>query len=494
MTQAHTAPKATLVIFGITGDLGHRLLMPSLINMTKSGLVGDDMDILGVGRADGDDEWLRNSFERFQGEAGGEGAIDNRDERERAAWKSLRERITYISADFADAALYDQLAKKLAAGNAIFYLATAPNFFGDIVEQLARVGLLEEREGFRRVAIEKPFGHDDASARALNKRILALASEKQIYRLDHFLGKETVQNIMVTRFANTLIEAVWNSKYIDHVQITVAETVDVGTRGEFYDATGALRDMVPNHLFQVLAMVCMEPPASFDAEAIRNEKAKIFKAIRGPDAANVERDAVRGMYSAGSVDGKSVADYRAAPDVAPDSRTETYVALKLHIDSERWNGVPFYLRTGKALSYRDSEIIITFKPVAFAPFGKTALPDNKLVIQIQPGEGLAIDFAIKRPGPVIDTAPVRMNFSYADVFDIAHSTGYETLLYDILTGDQTLFQRADEVEAAWHALQPVLEKWAAGGDPEPYPAGSAGPKAADALIERDGRRWHGLST
>lgn len=492
-------PKATLVIFGITGDLAHRLLMPSLINLTASGLAGDDLSILGIGRDDGDDEWLRSGFEDFQRNNKGEGAIGN-DENERVAWQSLRSRITYLRGDMTDAALYDRLRaqfERLDIGNAVFYMATSPQLFGEIAEQLARVGLLDERQGFRRLAIEKPFGHDHASAQALNQRLLALANEKQLYRIDHFLGKETVQNVMVTRFANTMIEAVWNNNYIDHVQITVAETVDVGTRGSFYDATGALRDMVPNHLFQILAMIGMEPPNSFDAEAIRNEKAKVFQAIRGPDAGNVARDAVRGVYTAGRIDGRQVGDYRAAQDVAPDSRTETYVALKLGIDSWRWAGVPFYLRTGKALSQRDTEIVVTFKPVPFTQFhgtGVMKLPANKFIIQIQPGEGMSIDFAVKRPGPAIETEPVRMRFNYADTFDIAHTTGYETLIYDMLTGDQTLFQRADGVEAAWHALQPVLDAWAAGGEPEPYAAGSAGPAGADVLIERDGRSWHGLGS
>ncbi len=492
MTHTTIAPKATLVIFGITGDLSHRLLMPALINMTRDGLIGEDLTVLGVGRSEGDDEALRISLEDFQGKAGGEGEIDLRDEQLRAAWQSLRQRVAYVRGDFTDAKLYEQLSIRLDSSNVVFYLATAPHFFGDIVEQLANAGLLEEGKGFRRIAIEKPFAHDHASARVLNQRILALASEQQIYRVDHFLGKETVQNIMVTRFANPMIEAVWNNRYIDHVQITVAETVDVGTRGKFYDATGALRDMVPNHLFQVLAMIGMEPPSSLDVEAIRDEKVKILKAIRGPAADTVESNVVRGVYTEGCINDKFISDYRAAEDVAADSATETYIALKLHIDTERWHKVPFYLRTGKALSQRDSQIIISFKPVDFAPFDKSKPCANKLVIQLLPDEGLALDFAIKRPGPGLTTAPVRMNFKHADVFDIAHLTGYETLLYDVMTGDQTLFRRAEETEAAWRALQPVLDAWATGGKPDPYAAGSNGPFAAETLIERDGRHWQGL--
>ncbi|CAN5470637.1 glucose-6-phosphate dehydrogenase [soil metagenome] len=494
---AQPAPSATLVIFGATGDLAHRLLVPSLINMAASGLIGEDFHILGIGRSEGDDETLRKGFEDFAAKARGEGKAEP-DAAHVAAWQSLRGRIAYMQADITDPAMFGQLKTRLdagGAGNVAFYLATAPHFFGDTVENLAKAGLLGEAKGFRRVAIEKPFGRDLESARALNRRILALVGEPQIYRIDHFLGKETVQNIMVARFANTMIEAVWNNAYIDHVQITAAETVDVGTRGSFYDATGALRDMVPNHLFQLLAMVGMEPPNSFDAEAIRNEKAKLFQAIRGPEADDVAAHAVRGAYRAGSVGGKAIGDYAATPDIAPDSRTETYVAMKVMVDSWRWAGVPFYLRTGKALSHRDTEVVVTFKPVPFAQFRNTdvtRLPANKLIIQIQPDEGISLDFIAKRPGPAVDTAPVTMDFRYADAFDVSHATGYETLIYDMLTGDQTLFQRADGIEAAWAAVQPVLDAWAAGGTPEPYEGGSAGPAAADALIERDGRHWHEL--
>ncbi|MDB5878589.1 MAG: glucose-6-phosphate dehydrogenase, partial [Variovorax sp.] len=461
--RTEAAPPATLVIFGITGDLAHRLLTPSLINMTAAGLLGDDFKVIGIGRSEGDDASLRKSLEDFRAKAKGEGA---RDASTDDAWASLRERVHYLRGDLGEPSFFKTLKKRLdddGASNVIFYLATAPELFGDAVENLANAGLLEEGKkeggGFRRVAIEKPFGRDHASAKALNERLLTLVDESQIYRIDHFLGKETVQNILVTRFANTMIEAVWNNRYIDHVQITAAETVDVGSRGAFYDDNGALRDMVPNHLFQLLAMVCMEPPNAFDAESIRNEKAKVFGAIRGPEADAVERDAVRGVY-----DG-----YKDAKDVEPDSRTETYVAMKVAVDSWRWAGVPFYLRTGKAMGCRDTHVVVQFKPVPFAQFrgtDVTRLPDNKLVIHVQPDEGVSIEFAAKRPGPKVDTAPVAMDFRYADAFDVSHATGYETLLYDMLTGDQTLFQRADGVEAAWQAVQVTLDGWAADGEPE----------------------------
>jgi glucose-6-phosphate 1-dehydrogenase len=484
------APPTTLVIFGAMGDLTRRLLMPALVNMTRLGLVGDDFQVLGVGIEEGDDQVLRDALGAFDAK-GSEGAGE-KDE----AWSRLRERVGYLQGDFTQDAVYDQL-KARVHGNVAFYLAVPARFFGDIVDKLADHGFMTEaRNAFRRISIEKPFGHDLASARALNARILARISEAQVYRIDHFLGKETVQNIMTARFANMMIERVWNSDCIDHVQITAAEAVDVGTRGKFYDATGALRDMVPNHLFQLLAMVAMEPPASFDAEAIRNEKGKVLKAVRVYSPGKARRNGVRGAYTAGKVQGHDVPDYTAVADVAPDSRTETYVALKLMVDTWRWAGVPFYLRTGKAMARRDTEIVITFKPVPFASFHKLAemLPPNRLIIQVQPDEGLSMDINIKRPGLEVATAPIALDFRYADKFDIGHLTGYESLIYDLFTGDQTLFQRADAIEAGWAAVQPFLDLWAHDGTPEPYEAGTLGPAAADALLAHDGNTWHDLAT
>jgi glucose-6-phosphate 1-dehydrogenase len=443
-----------------------------------------------VGIEEGDDQVLRDALGSFDAK-GSEGAGE-KDE----AWSRLRDRVGYLQGDFTQDAVYDQL-KARVHGNVAFYLAVPARFFGDIVDKLADHGLMTEaRNAFRRISIEKPFGHDLASARALNARILARISEAQVYRIDHFLGKETVQNIMTARFANMMIERVWNSDCIDHVQITAAEAVDVGTRGKFYDATGALRDMVPNHLFQLLAMVAMEPPASFDAEAIRNEKGKVLKAVRVYSPGKARRNGVRGAYTAGKVQGHDVPDYAAVADVAPDSRTETYVALKLMVDTWRWAGVPFYLRTGKAMARRDTEIVITFKPVPFASFHKLAemLPPNRLIIQVQPDEGLSMDINIKRPGLEVATAPIALDFRYADKFDIGHLTGYESLIYDLFTGDQTLFQRADAIEAGWAAVQPFLDLWAHDGTPEPYEAGTLGPAAADALLAHDGNTWHDLAT
>ncbi len=476
MTTAPAAPAATFVIFGALGDLTRRLLVPALANLSASGLLAPDTSILGVSHHDADDEKLRDQLDDFLKDQGG--------------WPALRPNVRYLKGDFTDAATFKALAGQLS-GNVVFYLATAPGFFGPLVDGLGEAGLLAQKDGFRRVVIEKPFGTDLASAQALNKQILARAGEDQIYRIDHFLGKETVQNIMVARFGNALLEAVWNNRYVDHIQITAAEVVDVGTRGKFYDATGALRDMVPNHLFQLMAMVGMEPPNSFDAEAIRTEKAKLIGAVRTIDP----EDAVRGRYEAGSIADKAVTPYVAAADVAPNSNTETYVAAKVMVETWRWAGVPFYLRTGKALAARDTEIIVQFRAaplMLFRDSGVDRLPPNRLVLQIQPDEGISLDVAAKIPGPLVDVAPVRLDFKYADSFDLGHQTGYETLLYDVLTGDQTLFQRADQIEGGWRAVQPLLDAWGKGGTPEGYTAGSAGPAGADALMARDGRAWHAI--
>jgi glucose-6-phosphate 1-dehydrogenase len=478
------APPATLVIFGITGDLARRLLVPALVNLRREGLITDALGIVGIGKQDLDDEALRRALADF---------VDSAD----GGWKKLRRRISYLRGDFGDEATYQALGAHLGSGNAAFYLATPPDFFGEIAKSLAAHHLLDEVEGsFRRLLIEKPFGHDLASARALNQSLLKLADETQIYRIDHYLGKETVRNIMVARFANPMIEAVWNNRYVDHVQITAAESIGVGRRGRFYDATGALRDMVPNHLFQLLAMVGMEPPNSFAAGAIRAEKTKVVEAIRKLAPGAVAKNVVRGRYGAGRVGDEPRSAYSDEADVDPESRTETYVAMKLCLDTWRWSGVPFYLRAGKAMARRSTQIVLQFRPVPCALFGHagvTSLPPNRLVIRIQPDEGISFDFLAKLPGPAIATAPVSMDFRYGDHFQLGKLTGYETLLYDMMVGDQTLFQRADAIEAAWAAVQPILDAWSRGrGHPQGYAAGSSGPDAADALLARDGRAWHDL--
>jgi glucose-6-phosphate 1-dehydrogenase len=469
------APPATLVIFGGTGDLARRLLVPAIVNLCGDGLIGDELDIIGIGSSEGDDETLRKGLDEFAPKNSG--------------WKAIRKRISYLRGDFTKPQVFEDLTAKLGkTGNVVFYLATPAKFFGPVIERLAKAGLLDQKKGaFRRVAVEKPFGHDLASAKALNRQILAVADESQVYRIDHFLGKETVQNIMVARFANPWLEAVWNNRYIDSVQITAAEKIDVGTRGAFYDATGALRDMVPNHLFQLMAMIGMEPPNDLSADSIRSEKAKVLEAVRVPTAADAETDGVRGQYIG----------YRDTPDVDPKSNAETYVALKLWVDSWRWAGVPFYLRTGKALKARDTEIVVTFKPVPLALFRDTPvaqLPPSRLILQLQPNEGINLDFMVKQPGPKMQAVPVALDFQYAEKFKIGGRTGYETLLYDMMMGDQTLFQRADQIEAGWAAVEPFLDLWRKSkAQVETYKRGSDGPACAAKLIERDGREWHEIA-
>ena len=451
-------------------------------------------------RVDGDDGTLQSRYEdslsRFvverRGDAEGATALD------RARWDWLRDRVSYLRGDFDDPATYDELGRRIAGKSAVFYLAVAARFFAPTVEQLARAGLVAETEGhFRRVVVEKPFGSDLASARALNRRLLAVLDEEQIYRIDHYLGKETVQNILALRFSNGIFEPLWSRQNIDHVQITAAETVGVEKRAGFYEQTGSMRDMVPNHLMQLLAMTAMEAPTSFDADAVRDEKSKVLSAIHPMDFSGEHAPAVRGQYVAGELAGESRKAYRAEPGVAGDSTTETFVAMKLHFDNWRWAGVPFYLRTGKRLAVRRTEIAVHFKQAPYALFRDTPvekLTPNILVLHIQPREGVTLQFSAKRPGPAVSLGGVRMNFDYADFFKEGPSTGYETLIYDCLIGDATLFQRADNVEAGWRAVQPARDSWEAGeGIVHPYACGSAGPRAAEALLARDGRRWLRLS-
>ncbi|TDF81553.1 glucose-6-phosphate dehydrogenase [Pseudomonas sp. H9] len=492
--QIDAAPPCTLFLFGASGDLVKRLLMPALYNLSRDGLLDKHLRIVGV-----DHNPLSNAefVERLHA------FMQERDKASQGAqcldeklWGRLAKRIGYQRGDFLDEATYQAIAQQIAknpSANAVFYLAISPRFFSEVVQRLGAAGLLDESRGFRRVVVEKPFGHDLASAEALNACLLKVMSEKQIYRIDHYLGKETVQNILVSRFSNGIFEAFWNNHYIDHVQITAAETVGVETRGAFYDGTGALRDMVPNHLFQLLAMVAMEPPAAFGADAVRSEKAKVIGAIRPWSKNMALKNSVRGQYTAGKQGRKQLPGYREEPRVDPQSQTETYVALKVMIDNWRWVGVPFYLRTGKRMSQRDTEIAICFKPAPYAQFRDTEverLQPNYLRIQIQPNEGMAFDLQAKRPGQALIMENIELGFAYKDFFEMRPSTGYETLIYDCLTGDQTLFQRADNIENGWRAVQPFLDAWKDAGEVQPYAAGEDGPVAADELLSRDRRVWH----
>lgn len=498
---ATPAPPCTLVIFGATGDLAHRLLMPALYNLSHWGLLAQDFSILAVGRGELTPDALREGFtERMQGfiaDKGGEFAAAGLDE---AAWQRVVGRLDYLRGDLNEPAVYEEIGRRLAAngaGSAIFYLAVAANLFGPIVNRIGESGLgREENEAFRRVIIEKPFGHDLESARALNRDVLAVLREDQVFRIDHFLGKETVQNIMAFRFGNGFFEPMWNRDRIDHVQITVAETVGVEKRGVFYDATGAMRDMVPNHLFQLFTLIAMEPPVSFAPDAVRDRKEEVLAAVRPLDDVSAVRDAVRAQYKAGIIAGKPVRDYRAEPDVDPRSSTETYVALKLAIDNWRWGGVPFYLRTGKSMTRRDTEIAIQFKQAPLALFRDAGMDEqvaNWLVLQIQPDEGISLQFGAKVPGPKVVLDRVTMGFMYKDYFKTEPATGYETLIYDAMVGDATLYQRADNIEGGWQVVQPVLDAWASLAAPMArYAAGSGGPKEADDLLARDGRAWRVL--
>jgi glucose-6-phosphate 1-dehydrogenase len=496
----HPAPPATLTIFGAGGDLTKRLVVPALYNLVRAGKLPDDFAIIGVDHGEQTTEgWCQSLTEMMQAltrVGAREHQVEAIDEQ---AWSWLIGRMRYLRGDFTQPETYSQLGKLLVdpgrrqtdTANALFYLAVAERFFGPVIEQLGRAGLTRQSErAWRRVIVEKPFGHDLASAEALNAQILKVLSEDQIYRIDHFLGKETVQNILVLRFANGIFEPLWNRDHIDHVQITAAETVGVEGRGRFYERTGALRDMVPNHLFQLLAMIGMEPPISFDADAVRAKKTELFQAIHPVSLEN----AVRGQYGNGVMLGRKVRDYRHEPDVAPDSKTETYVALKLGIDNWRWAGVPFYLRTGKSLSVRTTEIAVEFRQAPYSLFRDTPverLPPNILTLRIQPDEGLSVSFSAKRPGSEIEIDGVAMDFAYRDYFAPLAAVGYETLIYDCLIGDATLFQRADTVEAAWRPVQDLLDSWARdpADDFPNYVAGTAGPDAADRLLARDGRAW-----
>src|SRR6185312_4804277 len=497
--QPSPADPCAMVIFGAGGDLTRRLVVPALYNLSRTKVLPEEFALIGVDLAQATAEsWrdhLYETLKSFVGNATAEFDLDRIDE---AAWQRLAEKMSYVQGDLNDSGLYGKLGRHLqeaehkhgTKGNVIFYLAVAYRFFGPVVDKLGESKLVEipehdhKPEFWRRVVIEKPFGHSQDSARALNARILRTLQEDQIFRIDHFLGKDTVQNIMALRFANGMFEPIWNRDRIDHVQITAAETVGVEQRGTFYEVTGALRDMVPNHVFSLLSMVAMEPPTGFDAAAIRSKKADVLAAMPAVKPAC----AVRGQYGPGSVLGKSVCAYRQEPNVARDSNIETYAAMKLEIDNWRWAGVPFYIRTGKHLARRDTEIAICFKQAPFTAFQFTpvdTLRPNWLVLRIAPDEGISLQFEVKRRGPVVDLAAVKMDFHYNDWFPKEPNVGYETLLYDVMIGDATLFMRADMVEQAWRVVQPVLDAWAAGPPDFPnYASGSDGPRAAGDLIAR----------
>ena len=483
------------VIFGAMGDLTRRKLLPSLYNLAANGLLPPDFAVIGMARRAIDREAFREHAMQALREFGGR-QVDA------ALSRKFAERLQYLQGDFDDPSTFERLSSTLAevakksktGGNALFYLATPPGEFSPIVRGLGAAGLAREEPGWRRVVIEKPFGRDLESARALNRELLRVFGESQVYRIDHYLGKETVQNLMVFRFANGMFEPIWNRRYVDHVQITVAEDLGIEGRGAYYDQTGALRDIIENHILQLLTLVAMEPPSTLKAEAVRNEKVKVLDAIRAMTPEQVLRDTVRGQFGSGTVDGRKVPAYRDEPNVSPTSQTETFAALKLLVENWRWAGVPFYVRSGKRLARRDTQISIQFRRpplLLFEDAGVERIDPNRLDILIQPEEAICVSMKAKRPGPSIALEQVKLDFSYSQFGPTPPATGYERLIHDVMIGDTGLFHRADMVEASWAIVTPILDVWSTlpARDYPNYAAGTWGPAASVELLSRDGRRW-----
>lgn len=490
------ADATALVVFGASGDLTRRKLLGSLFELYRRDLITERFYLIGCGRK----EFTDQQFHRIALESLGQGSGTAAAEKA----ESFTEKLYYISGDYADETLYDNIKAKLVeldgrheVDGHVFYLAVPPVLYGAIAEKLCAAGLSgdSERDSQHqpRLVVEKPFGHDSQSAAELNDTIRRCFHESQIYRIDHYLGKETVQNILMFRFANTIFEPVWNRNYIDSVQITIAETVGVEHRAGYYDKSGALRDMFQNHMLQMLALVAMEPPVSFEADRLRDEKVKLLRSIRPFNLADLDKLIIRGQYGPGAIDARQVPGYREEPDIDPKSKTETFVAAKLFVDNWRWKGVPFYLRTGKRLPGKDTEIAVVFKNVPHSMFmsvGLEDVPANVLVLQIQPKEGISLSFQAKRPGSKICMDTLNMSFNYQDIFGVSLPEAYERLLLDCMVGDQALFTRYDSVEVAWQLLTPVLQAWENDAcEPHEYPAGSAGCAEAERLIEIDGRKW-----
>ncbi len=494
------APPCALVVFGASGDLTRRKLLASLVELFKRSLLDKQFYLLGCGRKKLTDEKFRQIAQQ---------AIqENSSDTSAKAIAPFINKLYYVSGDYSDTSFYENIKIKLAeldkkhkvGGAVVFYLAVPPFLYSTIVEHLGSAGLSctdgPDSKQRIRLVVEKPFGRDLQSAVELDKKIRECFDESQIYRIDHYLGKETVQNILMFRFANTIYEPLWNRNYIDSVQITIAETIGVEHRGSYYDKAGALRDIFQNHMLQMLVLVAMEPPISFEADHVRDEKVKLLRSIRPFKLGELDDFIVRGQYGPGSIKGRKVVGYRQEPGINPKSGTETFVAAKLFIDNWRWKSVPFYLRTGKRLVRKDTEIIITFKQVPHSMFisaGLGDIPSNVLVLQIQPEEGISLRFQAKQPGSKVCMSTLNMNFSYQSVFGVSLPEAYQRLLLDCMIGDQTLFTRQDDVEVAWRLLTPVLEAWQNDtAAPYEYAAGSDSFTEADSLIESDGRKWRKL--
>jgi glucose-6-phosphate 1-dehydrogenase len=491
------ADPCNIVFFGATGDLMKRMLMPAMYNLRLEDILPANYGIVGFSRSPDDDDKFRAEMHKSIEEFSRNGPPKE------PLWSDFAKHLSYVTGTFDDTAGFHTLRERLeqndrefgTAGNRLFYLSTPPSVFAKIVAQLdaAKLGPRDNATGWTRIIIEKPFGTDLDSARALQAEVSKVFDEKQVYRIDHYLGKEPVQDIMALRFANVIFEPLWNRRYVDSVQITAAETVGVELRGGYYDNAGALRDMIQNHVINLLALVAMEPPVSAAADAIRDEKYKVLCALRPFERGRLSLDAARGQYDAGSIDGKPVPAYRSEPDVRPDSNTDTYAAVKLLIDNWRWADVPFYLRSGKRLAHKTSEIAIRFKPIPHRLFGDVGdtLDNNTLVMKIQPEEGVSLRFNAKVPGPKMHIRSVSMDFNYGTGFGVVSAPAYERLIGDAMRGDATLFTRWDAVEHAWELVMPLLDRWLDNVD-ESFPnyhAGSQGPPAADRMLAMDGREW-----
>jgi len=486
-----------VVMFGASGDLAKRKLLPALYDLAAHACLAPRFRLLGFARTEMSDDQFRSITSQAIAKKDGPGANQQRHD-------DFVKQVGYFHGDYDDPQAFGRLAERLEqldregqlGGNRLFYLATPPEVYPHAIEQLGRAGLAKPKGNgsWTRIIIEKPFGRDGASARALNAKVLSVFDESQVYRIDHYLGKETVQNLLVFRFGNGIFEPLWNRNYIDSVQITASESLGVERRAAFYETAGALRDMIQSHVLQLMSLVAMESPATFDATSVRNEKIKILQSIRPLEADSVWKSVIRGQYGPGNIQGNQVPGYRQEPGVKPESATETFVALKLMVDNWRWSGVPFYLRSGKRLPRPVTEIAIRFKKAPHMVFQGNNVDANFLVLNIQPDEGISLSFGAKTPGSQMEIRPVTMDFQYRQAFGGSSREAYATLINDCIRGDATLFDRADSVEAAWGLVDPILKAWQnASAPPFPnYPAGSEGPRAADDLTASEGRRWRSL--